>query len=45
MISKDKVVHWIEQIDTIQSISQDLRRSQIHDLETIEATESLKADK
>jgi hypothetical protein len=43
--SKYEIVHRIEQIDAIQSILQDLRRSQIHDLETIEATESFKADK
>ena len=44
MDSKHEIVHRIELIDAIQSILQDLRRCQIHDLETIEATESLEAD-
>ena len=40
VVSKNEVVHRIEQIDTILTILQELRRSEIEELETIEAKES-----
>jgi hypothetical protein len=39
MASKDEVIHRIEQIDSIQTILQDLRRSEMDKLEAIEAKE------
>lgn len=41
MVSKNEVIHRIEQIDAIQTILQDLRRGEINELETIEAKESV----
>jgi hypothetical protein len=39
MASKDEVIHRIEQIDSIQTILQDLGRSEMDKLEAIEAEE------
>jgi len=40
MTTKREVVHRIEQLDTIHSILQDIRRLEMNELEEIEAKEA-----